>query len=398
MAEPEAQIEAWLAREWLAEEGVAEEGVAHHPQPAREPAQNRAQDRAQDRVGALPRDSLASMQAAGLLAPVADYAALARIKALLVERTGLLGIATLWGGPQLVFRHFLRGFGSQAQQDAWASRVLAVAISEPRVGAHPKHLTTRAEAVAEGFRLTGEKAWVSNGPSAEAIIVLAITEQTGDEATAVRKRYSAFLLPRHTPGLTMSDMPGFHALRPSRHGLLRLDGCVVPASTMLGSAGSAYERMALTFRDVEDAVGTYAILGALRHAIGQFAGAVPAATSAAASRAPMTEGLGAVVALTAVYAAGAATVLTALDAGGLRTGDATLVGLRVLALDVVARLRGLAAEAGGAVAARLAGGLDDLDASLAVARGPRLARQAQLGASALASLSASTGALAGVKQ
>ena len=383
MAELEARIEAWLAEEW----------VAQHPQPG--------PDTARDPVATLPRDPLASMQAAGLLGPVADYATLARIKALLVERSGLLGIGTLWGGPQLVFRHFLRGFGSPAQQDAWAGGVLAVAISEPRVGAHPKHLTTRAEAVAEGFRLTGEKAWVSNGPSAEAIIVLAITEETGDEATAVRKRYSAFLVPRQTPGLAMGDMPGFHALRPSRHGLLRLDGCVVPASAMLGPAGTAYERMALPFRDVEDVVGTYAILGALRHAIGQFAAAAPAASSAAA----MTEALGAVVALTGVYAAGAAAVVTALDADGLRSGDATLVGLRVLALDVVQRLRGLsgegwAGEAGGAVAARLAGGLDDLDASLAVARGPRLARQAQLGATALAAapLTASMGARAGVKR
>ena len=58
------------------------------------------------------------------------------------------------------------------------SRAAAVAISEPRVGAHPKLLTTRASPDGDGFRITGEKAWVSNGPSAEMFIVLAITVGT----------------------------------------------------------------------------------------------------------------------------------------------------------------------------------------------------------------------------
>jgi acyl-CoA dehydrogenase len=306
-------------------------------------------------------DPMPGMRDAGLLLPAPDYATIARLKAALVERTGLLGIASVWGGPQLVFRHFL-SFSTDAQRAEWAGRALAVAISEPKVGAHPKLLTTRAEAVEGWFRISGQKAWVSNGPSAEAIIVLAITAEE-----AGRKRYSAFIVPRQTAGLTIEDMPGFHALRPSRHCLLTLDGCVVPASAMLGEAGSAYERMALPFRDIEDAVGTFGTLGALRHAVGRFAGVAL----------EQTEDLGAIVALIAVYAAGAEAVVGALDEGRFRTGDATLVGLRVLALDIVARLRALAAMA------PLADILADLDATLSIARGPRLARQARLGEAAI---------------
>lgn len=303
-------------------------------------------------------DPLPGMQQAGLLEPVADYATLAQTKAALVERTGLLGVASVWGGRHQVARHFL-SFGTDAQRAAWAGRALAVAISEPTVGAHPKLLTTRADRTATGFRITGQKAWVSNGPSADAIIVFAITSQAGG-----RKRYSAFLVPTATPGLTMSEMPGFHALRPSKHCLLTLDGCDVPAAAMLGEEGSAYDRMALPFRDIEDAVGTFGTLGALRHAIGLFAGGAP----------ELAEALGAVVALTAVFAAGAEAVVTALDAGRFRTGDATLVGLRVLAIDVVGRLAAMPGEAG------LKAILADLDATLNIARGPRLARQAHLGA------------------
>jgi acyl-CoA dehydrogenase len=307
-------------------------------------------------------DPLPGMREAGLLDPAPDYATIARVKAALVERAGLLGVGSVWGGRQLVFRHFL-SFGTEAQRTEWSGRALAVAISEPKVGAHPKLLTTRADKSQAGFRISGQKAWVSNGPSADAIIVFAITAEE-----AGRKRYSAFIVPRDTPGLTISEMPGFHALRPSKHCLLTLDGCLVPDSAMLGPAGSAYDRMALPFRDIEDAVGTSGTLGALRHAIGLFAGAPP----------EQATGVGAIVALTAVFAAGAGAVVEALDAGRFRTGDATLVGLRVLAIDIVTRLRSLGLP-------EVAEVIADLDATLSIAQGPRLARQVHLGEAALGS-------------
>lgn len=305
-------------------------------------------------------DPIPGMHEAGLLDPAPDYATIARTKSALVERTGLLGIGSVWGGRQLVFRHFL-SFGTDAQRAEWSGRALSVAISEPKVGAHPKLLTTRAECVAAGYRITGQKAWVSNGPDADAIIVFAITAE--DQG---RKRYSGFIVPRGTTGLTLSEMPGFHALRPSRHCLLTLDNCLVPATAMLGDAGSAYDRMALPFRDIEDAVGTYGTLGALHHAIDLFGG----------KTVENTEELGAIVALTAVFAAGAKAVVEALDDQRFRTGNATLVGLRVLAIDILNRLRSLALPQAAEIVA-------DLDATLSIARGPRLARQTHLGETAL---------------
>ena len=320
-------------------------------------------DRIDDWLALCPdpeTNPLAGMREAGLLDPAPDYATIARIKAALVEKTGLLGVAGIWGGRQLVGRHFL-SFGTDAQRAQWLGEALAVAISEPKVGAHPKLLTTRAEQFEGGYRLFGQKAWVSNGPSADALIVFAITA-----AEAGRKRYSAFIVPRDTPGLTVAPMSGFHALRPSQHCLLTLDGCFVPDSAMLGEPGTAYEEMALPFRDIEDAVGSFSILGGFRYAIRLFAG----------QHVERIDDLGATVALTAVYAAGAQAVVEALDDGQLRTGDATLVGLRLLALDIVGRLLSLAPP-------RAAGIIADLDATLSIARGARLARQTRLGEAAV---------------
>ena len=133
------------------------------------------------------------------------YGAIARAAAALAERTGRLDEAGAWTGRQVVARFFIIGFGNEAQRAALLPRLargdalLAVAISEPGVGAHPKHLTTRAEPDGDGVRITGRKAWVSNGPDASHFIVLAISAIDGE-----RKRYSAFLVPRETPGLTLA--------------------------------------------------------------------------------------------------------------------------------------------------------------------------------------------------
>ncbi len=308
-------------------------------------------------------DPLSEMAEAELLKPLSDYVSIAKVKAALVERTGLLGVAGIWGGRQLVSRFFIDGFGNDAQRAAWRGRALSVAISEPNVGVHPKHLATRADAVGEGFCITGEKAWVTNAPVADAIIVLAITSVDG-----ARKRYSAFIVPRDTPGTTLKDMPAFHALRPSRHCGLRLDGAWVPGSAILGEVGRAYELMALPFRDVEDAVGIFSLLGAFRFLL-RWVGVESDEAALSA---------GGLIGLVSVFADAADAVVTALDAGDLSGKSATLVGLHSLAAEWVMRVQAHQKEFGPTDNVVIEQMLADMDATLSIARGPRMARQRNL--------------------
>jgi acyl-CoA dehydrogenase len=292
-----------------------------------------------------------------------SYCAIAREEAAIVERSGLLGDGGSWAGRQVVSRFFIAGFGNDEQRGTWLTHLAAVAISEPRVGAHPKLLTTRAEANGDGYSITGEKAWVTNGPLADVFIVLAVTAVEDG-----RKRYGAFLVPRGTPGLSIREMPEYRALAPSRHCGLVLDACRVPRSALLGPAASAYETMALPFRDVEDAVGTFGLLGAFR-----FLGRRLARGSDEA-----TLSLGGLVALTAVFAATADAVVRALDDAALEREAGALVGLRVLAAEMLQRARIHRDAFGPAEDADIDRAFRDLDTSLSVARGPRQARQARL--------------------
>jgi acyl-CoA dehydrogenase len=310
-------------------------------------------------------DPLCGMAEAGLLAPADSYATIARTKAVIVERLGLTGVASVWGGRQMVARWFLAGFGTAEQRAAWGDGSAAVAISEPGVGAHPKRLTTRAEATSDGFRISGEKAWVSNGPMADVFVVLAVTAEAEG-----RKRYSAFLVPRDTPGLTLTERPELHVLYPSRHCGLCLRDVIVPRSALLGPQDVAFETMAAPFRDIEDAVGAFTCLGAFRFLRGRWLGAGVVEQELASA--------GALTALIAVFAEAADGVVMALDAGRLEAKAATLAGLHVLAADMVTRIRaGWAGRADppDAGTERL---LRELDVLLSVARGPRLVRLARL--------------------
>ncbi len=289
-----------------------------------------------------------------------SYYAIAREEAAIVERTGLIGEGSAWAGRQVVARFFIAGFGNAEQRAAWSSRIAAVAISEPRVGAHPKLLATRAENTADGYCIFGEKAWVTNGPLADVFIVLAITAMEGE-----RKRYSALLVPRDTPGLTIDEAPQYRALAPSRHCGLILDGCHVPQTALLGDAGTAYETKALPFRDVEDAVGTFGKLGAFRFLL---------------SHLPTADALsfGGMASLLAVYAEAAEAVVGALDTGVLTRKADTLVGLHVLAAELLSRARAYRDSHGPADDEAVDRVFSDLDVSLSVAKGPRQARQMRL--------------------
>ncbi len=166
------------------------------------------------------------------------------------------GLASAWLSHTLIGRLILANSGSEAQKREYLPRLAsgeltaAVAISEPNAGAHPKRLASTARRDGAEWVLNGEKAWLTNGPIAGLYIVLAISEQMRE-----RKQFSAFLVPRDAPGLTRTDVGSVDFLRPTRHGGLVLRDVRVPASSLLGDLGQAFETISKPLREVEDVLG-----------------------------------------------------------------------------------------------------------------------------------------------
>jgi len=177
---------------------------------------------------------------------------------------GNLGVCLSWMIHELTARWLIQSFGTEDQKNTWLPEIAAgkitacLAISEPGVGAHPKRLATVAETISDGFKLNGEKTYLTNAPLADLFIVIAVTG-TIDE----KKRFTAFLVPKNTPGFTLSAPVNFPFLRPSPHGGIVLKDCLVTPGQILGPFGQAYEGLVLPFRTVEDTLMMGPIAGGL---------------------------------------------------------------------------------------------------------------------------------------
>ena len=103
------------------------------------------------------------------------------------------------------------------------------ALTEPDAGSDPASMTTRAEKVAEGYRLTGTKMWISNAPLADVFVVWAKSAAHGDDIRG-------FVLEKGMKGLTAPKVGGKLSLRTSTTGEVVMDGVVVPESSLLAGA------------------------------------------------------------------------------------------------------------------------------------------------------------------
>jgi acyl-CoA dehydrogenase len=172
------------------------------------------------------------------------------------EAAEVVGLCSSWMGHHMIAGRVIAEFGSEAQKEEWLPDLAqgrispCIAISEPGAGAHPKHLKTRAERSAEGWRLNGEKAWLTNGPIAGVFVVVAITG-----AVNGRKSFGAFLVPEDAEGVTRTEGVRVDFLKPSGHCGLKLDNVELPGEALLAEAGDAVETVLKRFRRVEDCMG-----------------------------------------------------------------------------------------------------------------------------------------------
>ncbi len=197
--------------------------------------------------------------------PVADAVRVSSLAGIVARESASLGLGMAWMMQQMLGRFVLTpNLRSDRHRALLASMtrgdaLLALAISEPGAGAHPKHLSCRAVQDGDNWLLDGHKAYVSNGPAADAIIVLAV----GGEHEG-RKRFDAFVVEANTPGLTRELDDRVRGLAPLGHCGLRLVGCRVPESQRLGEPGQAFDTIARPLRAIEDALLLGAMLGAMQ--------------------------------------------------------------------------------------------------------------------------------------
>ncbi|GAA4896384.1 acyl-CoA dehydrogenase [Streptomyces coeruleoprunus] len=154
--------------------------------------------------------------------------------------------------------HPVAAFGTAEQRErvlpgVTAGRaVAAFALSEPDAGSDAAALALRAEPDGGGgWRLTGEKRWISNAPEADHYTVFA---RTGPGAGA--RGVTAFLVPADRPGLTGEAL---EMLSPHPIGALAFDGVRVTADDVLGEPGAGFRVAMHTLNRFRPSVGAFAV-------------------------------------------------------------------------------------------------------------------------------------------
>ncbi|MBX9710872.1 MAG: acyl-CoA dehydrogenase [Xanthobacteraceae bacterium] len=99
-------------------------------------------------------------------------------------------------------------------------------LTEPDAGSDVDAMKTRAEKVADGYRLTGTKMWISNSPIADVFVVWA-------KSAAHDNKVRGFILEKSMKGLSAPKISGKLSLRASITGEVVMDGVVVPESALL---------------------------------------------------------------------------------------------------------------------------------------------------------------------
>ncbi|MCY4609197.1 MAG: acyl-CoA dehydrogenase [bacterium] len=121
--------------------------------------------------------------------------------------------------------HPIHAYGTEEQRQkylpalACGAMVGAFGLTEPDHGSDPGSMTTRARAVAGGYRLSGAKMWISNAPIADVMVVWA-----KDDEGAIR----GFLLERGMEGLSTPGIEGKFSLRASPTGEIVMENVFCP--------------------------------------------------------------------------------------------------------------------------------------------------------------------------
>jgi alkylation response protein AidB-like acyl-CoA dehydrogenase len=175
-----------------------------------------------------------------------------------------MGIALSWVVHLLVAGFLIGRFGSRAQrskylQDLATGLITAsIAVSEAGVGSHPRFLRASGHQKNGSFDLNGEKTCLTNGPMADLFVVFVVTR-----VTEGGNRFTAFLVPRGTRGLSIIEPLHLDFLKPSAHCGIRLSKCRIPAENVLGREELAFKEMARPFRKLEEVLLMGPVLGAM---------------------------------------------------------------------------------------------------------------------------------------
>jgi alkylation response protein AidB-like acyl-CoA dehydrogenase len=133
-------------------------------------------------------------------------------------------------------------WGTEEQKQRWLPRLCSgeafgcFGLTEPDAGSDPASMRTRAEKIDGGWRINGQKMWISLGNVAEMALVFA---QADPEKA--HRGICCFLVPTDSDGFSHQEIHGKLGLRASDTASLGFDGIEVGDDALLGEVGDGFK-------------------------------------------------------------------------------------------------------------------------------------------------------------
>lgn len=139
------------------------------------------------------------------------------------------GIRSFCSVQSALVMYPIYAYGSEAQKEKYlpalakAKLIGCFGLTEPDAGSNPGGMRTVAEKVPGGYKLNGNKMWITNGCISDIAIVWA----------RLNGEVRGFIVEKGTKGFSTSTMKGKFSLRVSVTSELHMQDCVVPEDAIL---------------------------------------------------------------------------------------------------------------------------------------------------------------------
>jgi len=205
-----------------------------------------------ERQGMVDRSAWLAAGEAGLLCASvpAEYGGMGASRAheaVIIQEIARAGLGSSVGVGLMIscsiVAHYILAYGSEAQKRGWLPGMAtgqiigAIAMTEPGAGSDLQNIRTRAVKVDGGWRLTGQKTFISNGQSADLIVVVTRTGDAGGKGISllvVDARAEGFQRGRKLEKL------GMHGQDTSE---LFFEDVFVPDENVLGEIGGGFVQL-----------------------------------------------------------------------------------------------------------------------------------------------------------
>lgn len=157
------------------------------------------------------------------------------------EGAGDAGFVSSIGAHMIICELPIWLFGTEAQRERYLPRLCsgdwvgAFALTEPNAGSDAASIITRADKKGDHYILNGTKVFITNGPVAQIVVVLATIDRSKGA-----KGVTAFLVEKGTPGFYVSRTLEKMGLKASPTGELVFEDCVIPSENLLGEEGKGF--------------------------------------------------------------------------------------------------------------------------------------------------------------